>query len=869
MTLSAGDRLGQYEILGLIGKGGMGEVYRARDSKLKRDIAFKILPEAFARDPDRMMRFQREAEVLASLNHPNIAHIYGVEDRALVMELAEGKSPEGPMPFDEARKIASQIADALSYAHDKGVVHRDLKPANIKVAADGTVKLLDFGLAKAFSGIPDSSSADLANSPTLTMSATVAGVILGTAAYMSPEQARGRNVDRRADIWAFGVVLYELLTGKQLFVGEDLTDTLASVVKDKPDLSAAPEPARRVLQACLEKDPKNRLQAIGDFRYLVAETQALSSPPPPARASALGWIAAGVLGLAAIPLGYVAYGRTAEEAPHVVRFTVPPPEKGALSTNGVLQLSPDGRHIAYLARVESTSTQLWVRDLDSLASRLLVKDSARSPFWSPDGRSIAFQAGGKLQRIDVSGGPALSLCSAPNTYGGTWSHDNVILFVPTAGPIQRVSAGGGDSTPVTQLDTAAGEIAHAFPWFLPDDRHFLYTAYTSDEDKSAIYVGDLQSKQARTRVLSAKSNAVYVPPGYILFTRDHTLMAQRFDTGKLRTVGDAFPIAENVDTLPGPARAYFTASQNGVLAYESGALSANLQMTWFDRSGRAVGTVGTPGDTEWSAISPDGKMVAIDRRDAQTGVWDIWIHDLARGTDSRFTFNSKNNQFPVWSPDGKYLTFNSDRKGNFSVYRKAVGGVGQDEEVDTDDLIKRPTAWSPDGHFIVEESNAATSKTGNDIWIASATVGAGGEKPRPYLQTEFAEGQAKVSPNGKWLAYRSNETKRNEVYVMSFPNPGGKWQISTNGGSIPVWSRDGKQLFYIGANSKLMAVDIRGTGANPEPGIPQPLFEVRLGTNNPAFDVSSDGRFLFATPVEQTSAAPITVVVNWQAGLKN
>jgi Tol biopolymer transport system component len=872
MSLAAGTKLGPYEILAPIGAGGMGEVYRARDTRLKRDVALKVLPEAFASDPNRMMRFQREAEVLASLNHPNIAHIFSVADegsaRALAMELVEGESPRGPMPFDEAWKIALQIADALAYAHEKGVVHRDLKPANIKVTPDGVVKLLDFGLAKAFSGTPDSISADPANSPTVTMGATAVGVILGTAAYMSPEQARGKSVDRRADIWAFGVVLYELLTGKQLFRGEDLTDILASVVKEHPDLSAAPEQAQRVLQACLEKDPKKRLQAIGDVQYLVGGTAALVAAPSRSRFSAAGWVAAVVLALGVIPLAVLSYRHSSEEVPRVVRFTVPPPEQGTFEMAGLPQLSPDGRHIAYIARVQGGPPQLWVRDLDSLTPRAVVKETSRFPFWSPDGRSIGFGSGGKLLKVDADGGPALTLCDAPNLLGGTWNRDDVLLFSPVgSGPILRVPAAGGSATPVTTLDQASGESGHTFPWFLPDGRHFLYTADSSDEDKTAIYVADLQSKESRARVMIAKSNAVYVPPGYLLFLREHILMALPFDAGKLRATGEAFPVAEQVDSNAGPARGYFSASQNGVLAFTSGAQAQNVQMTWFDRSGKTMGTVGPPVDMEWPAISPDGKTVAIDRRDPQTGNYDIWLRDLARGNDSRFTFNPNDDQFPVWSPDGGYLAFLSDRGGQSSVYKKATGGVGRDEIVDKDELIKRPTDWSPDGRLVIEDSSSATPRTSSDIWIAPASPGAGGEKPRPYLQTEFQEGTAKLSPNGKWLAYHSDETKRSEVYIMTFPNPGGKWQISTSGGSIPVWSRDGKQLFYI-SGTKMMAVEINGAGANPEPGVPQPLFDVRLGANNPSFDVSKDGRFLIPTAVEQAAAAPITVVVNWMAGLK-
>jgi Tol biopolymer transport system component len=862
--LDAGEKLGPYEILAPLGAGGMGEVYRARDTKLGREVAIKVLPDSLSQHPDRLARFEREAKVLAALNHPNIAQIYSIEDRALVMELVPGKTLKGPLPLETALNYAAQIASALQAAHDKGIVHRDLKPGNIMVTPEGVVKVLDFGLAMQ-SREPGSASPE--DSPTLTIGATQAGVIMGTAAYMSPEQASGQPVDRRSDIWSFGVVLLETLTGERAFTGETVSHVLAGVLAKEPDVSRTPANVQRLLKSCLQKDPRQRLQAIGDWKLAVdtpGPPVPLQPASPQSRFGIWGWTTV-ALALAAIPLGYLAYRHNTEEAPHVLRFTVPPPEQGTLAANGFPQLSPDGHRIAYLARVLGAPAQLWVRDLDSLTSRLLVKEVSRSPFWSPDGRSIGFWSGGKLQRMDASGGPALTLCNAPPVWGGTWNRDEVILFAPPTGPIQRVSAAGGTPTPVTTVDTAANESRHNFPWFLPDGRHFFYTAVSTDDEKTAIYVGDLQSKDTRTRVMPAKSNAVYVAPGYILFMREQTLMAQPFDAGKLRTTGDAFPIAEQVDASNA---GNFTASQNGVLAYESGRQGQTVQMTWFDRSGKPLGTVGSPGDMEWVAISPDGKTVAFDRRDAQTGILDIWMHDLARGTDSRFTFNSKNNRFPVWSPDGNYLAFNSDRSGHQGVYKKATNGVVQDEVVDKDDLTKRPTGWSPDDRFILEETNAATAKTLNDIWIAPASPGSGNEKPRPYLQTEFQEGQGKLSPNGKWLAYRSDETKRNEVYIMTFPSPGRKWPISTSGGGLPIWSRDGRQLFYVSATNKMMAVDIKGSGTNPEPGVPQPLFDVRLGPNNPGFDVAKDGRFLIATPVEQTSVVPITVVVNWMAGLK-
>ena len=802
------------------------------------------------------------------------------------MELVEGPTladrlRSGAITLDEALKIAVQIADALEAAHDKGIVHRDLKPANLKVREDGTVKVLDFGLATAVQASAREPGEGV-NSPTLTIGATEAGMILGTAAYMSPEQAAGKPVDRRADIWSFGVVLWEMLTGKRLFEGESISHTLADVLRAPIDFDKLPRHTppwiSELLKRCLDRDVKNRLRDIGEARFAIARHLADpkdgSEAPGPegagtkARASGvLPWAGTLVFALSTLALGYVAYRHTTEALPQTLRFTVPPPERGTFSANGIPAVSPDGRRVAYVATVEG-KPGLWVRDLDSLTVRPLVSENVRFPFWSPDSRTIAFFSGGKLKRIAASGGPALTLCDAALGIDGTWNRNDVILFVPNLGsPVLRVAAVGGNPIPVTTIDKGSGESLHLHPWFLPDGRHFLFTAGGPDVEKVAIYVGDLESKERR-RLMFGRSQTLYSPPGYILFLRERTLMAQPFDAGKLQTTGDPFPIVEQVDVAAGRQLGQFSASQNGVLAYTSGALSQNVQLTWFDRSGKSMGTVGAPGDMQWPAISPDGKTVAFDRKDGQTGFYDIWLHDLARGTDSRFTFNSKNNQFPVWSPDGHYIAFDSNRTGPSNVYRKATGGTGQDEVVDQDELVKRPTDWSADGHYLFEETNAGTPKTLNDIWVTPMSPGGGDRKPHPYLRTEFAEGLAKLSSNGKWLAYRSDETKRNEIYVMTFPNPGGKWQISTSGGTVPVWSRDGKELFFVSPDNKMMAVDIKGTGGNPEPGVPKALFDVRFGVGNARFDVSKDGKFLIPTPVEQTASAPITVVVNWSAGFK-
>ena len=887
MPISTGTRLGSYELGAQIGAGGMGEVYHAHDTKLGRDVAIKVLPEAFAHDADRLARFQREAKMLASLNHPNIATIHGLEQSNgtsyLVMELVSGETlaerikREGPVPVEEALAIAKQIAEALEAAHEKGIIHRDLKPANVKVTPEGKVKVLDFGLAKAFAG--DVADSNPSQSPTLSAVATMQGVLLGTAAYMSPEQARGKAVDKRTDIWAFGCVLFELLTGKHAFQGEDVTDILAAVVRTEPDWQALPATTpvkiRDLMRRCLQKDKTLRLRDAGDARIEIHEALTAPAPAEPVAAhrktrkrllAAVAAVAA-IAVVAALALAFLYFGRVTEEQPRVLKVSVLPPDKATFKATSLPAVSPDGRRLAFLATLGGKD-ELWVRDLDSLAARALTgTDGASYPFWSPDSRTIAFFAGGKLKKIDVAGGPALTLCDAISGRGGTWSKNGVITFAPTnTDGLFRVPAAGGTATLVTALNPATGETSHRFPWFLPDGHRFLYTAINRETEKIGIYAADLDSKN-RKLVLAANSNAVYTPPGYLLFVRERTLMVQPFDVGKLETTGDAVPIAEQVDsTLGASAQNQFSVSQNGVLAYSSGASSGgNLQLTWFDRSGRTTGTVvGTAGGPRWPAISPDGNTVAVDRLDPQTNFIDLWLHDLARGSASRFTFNSGFfNAYPVWSPDGSHIAFRSTRDGAAGdLYQKATSGAAQEEVLDKDLRSKQPNDWSRDGRYIIE--GVRDPKTKNDIWVLPLF---GDRKPFPYLQTEFNEQYAKLSPNGQWLAYASDETKRLEVYVQTFPTPGGKWQVSTNGGDRPVWSRDGKELYFIGADGKMMAVEVKG-GTKFEAGVPKPLFDMRFPADATWYDVSKDGRFLVPTQIEQAADVPMTVVVNWTAGLK-
>jgi len=878
MPLAPGEQLGNYKIVEIIGAGGMGEVYRATDSQLKRDVALKVLPALFSSDPERMARFQREAEVLASLDHPNVAPIFGMVDadgvRALALSLVEGPTLEdrianGPVPLEEAVAIAVQIVAALEYAHERGIIHRDLKPANIKITPDGVVKVLDFGLAKVLED--DQTQPSGANSPTLTLGHTRVGVLLGTAAYMSPEQAVGKPADRRSDIFSFGSVLFEMLTGKRPFAGDTVGETLVSVAKDELDWSALPGSTPRsvenLLRRCLTKDRKRRLQAIGEAR-IVLETPILDEPkneaPVIVRASRLPWLVGAAAFAAALVLAFLYFRRPAEDAP-IIRLSIPLPEKAVLTGQTLPAVSPDGRRIAFTA-ISEGKTALWVRDLDSLGARALpYTEGALFPFWSPDGHMIGFFADGKLKKIDIAGGPALTLCEITgDPRGGTWNREGDILFVPDRvndEGIFRVSASGGVPSVLLATDRSKGD-GFRFPWFLPDGRHFLYLHRVSDVAASRIDVGDLESKTARP-LLPATSNAIYAA-GHLLFARERTLMAQPFDTGKLQTTGEPVPIAEQVDYVTVDQRAHFSSSQNGVLAYVSGGVvGGNLQLTWFDRSGRVVGTLGGPGLSRWPAISPDEKTIAFYRVELQSGINDIWLHDVARGSDSRFTFGRANSDFPVWSPDGSELAFRSG--SDYRIYRKGIG-VTEQTALDDTPPNKRADDWSRNGRFLIEE-RAPLGKSGSDIWVLPLF---GDRKPFPYLQSEFNERWAKLSPGGQWLAYSSDETKRNEVYVQTFPNPGGKWQVSANGGDRPVWSRDGKELFFISADGKMMAVGVRSGKDQTDfnAGAIKPLFDVHMAIQD-CFDVSKDGRFLIPITVASgASNVPMTAVVNWPSGIK-
>jgi eukaryotic-like serine/threonine-protein kinase len=875
LEILIGTQLGLYEITAHVGKGGMGEVYRARDPKLKRDVAIKILPNEFGRDQDRIIRFQREAEVLASLNHSNIAAIYDLQEanefRFLVLEFVEGETladrvARGPLPVDDALNIARQICEALEAAHEKGIVHRDLKPANVKITPEGNVKVLDFGLAKAAEG---KGGSDVSNSPTMTAAATQAGIILGTAGYMSPEQVRGKTVDRRADIWAFGCVLYEMLTGRRAFEGDEASDVLAAVIKSDPDWSALPPGTpprlRALLQRCLQKIPRQRLRDIGDARIEIEEIQArpegaiTSRPAGARRRERLAWTAAtAVLLLVIAGLVSMMYLRQPAADTTTYRFSVPLPD-GVTFEGTTARISPDGTKLAFMARSRDGRRLVFVRALDALESvPLNGTDNANFPFWSPDSRTIGFFTDRQLKKIDIAGGPALTLCDVPMEAdaGGTWNRKGEILFSNVRALYRISSAGGAPESLAIQSETGGNLI---WPQFLPDDDHFLYVDQRSQD--SAVYVGSLGSAE-RKLVAHASSNVAYAN-GFLFFTREDTLMAQRFDARRLETIGDAFPVAEHLQTGTGPPRGVFWVSERA-LAYRAGFGSAVSQLAWFDRDGKQTGVLGGTGTSQFNVeLSPDGKRVAVSLGDATNR--DLWLYDVERGIRTRFTFDAGQEDLPVWSPDGSRIVFRSRRKEHFDLYSKAANGAGAEELLLESSVDKVPNAWSEDNRFLVFDASSANNRS--DLWALPLS---GDRKPIPLLQTPFNEIKGQVSFDNRWIVYESNESGQPEIYVAPFPTFDGKWQISTTGGNQPRWRRDGKEIFYLGTDRRLMAASVNPQGKAFEVGPVRPLFQtnVRGGDPGHAYDVTADGqRFIINTLVEQATSTPITVVVNWAAEL--
>jgi len=875
------ESIAHYKISSKLGEGAMGEVYRATDSKLGREVAIKLIPEDFARDAMRMARFTREAQVLASLNHPNIAAIYGVEDRALIMELVEGQTlseriKQGAVPLEEALDIARQIADGLEAAHDKGIVHRDLKPANIKITPGGIVKLLDFGLAKAEG--PWSATASVEDAPTLTVASTGTGVILGTAAYMAPEQARGRNVDKRADIWAFGVILYEMLTGVQMFEGDTVTDVLASVVRQDPDLKRVPEKVRPLLQRCLEKDPKRRLRDAGDAMLLLDMAPATTVDAKTSKTPllAIGSLAA-LLALALAGLSYVHF-REAPAAADVVRFQVGLPESVNFTQWGASTLSPDGRKIVFAAYGYDGEPRLWLRTLDSPIAKPLedahITQQTVALFWSPDSRFVAYGDSKQLRKIDITGGPSQTLAELAPVIGGSWSPDGTILVGSTNG-IMKTTANGGTLTPVTK--PASPQEAHAHPVILPDGRHFIFMR-AAPAGMRSVFVGDLQAApdaQSTTPLLKTDYGVALAQrrkddPLMVLFLRDETLLAQEFDMGALALKGDAVTVLEQVSGVTNAALGHFSASRTGALVYRS--LSGNnRQLTWFNRQGEIAGRPGERGPYGTMKVSPDGSKAAVVENDSrQSNNSDIWIVDLGSGASTRFTFDPGFDGQPVWSPDGRYLAWQSDRNKTMGIYRKAADGSGGDELLFSEKGLTNLTDWTHNGYLIFTMSG--------DVQALPVESDATGKRtPVPVIQSSALERGAYVSPDNRWIAYLSNETGRDEIYVQPFTAGGskasGKWMVSRGTRGMARWRADSKELIFLNSEGEVVAVDVTG-GAAFQTSPPKALFQLPLellSNQNPGTlaDATRDGqRLLLVMPVQENSQRELAVVLNWQDGLK-
>jgi Tol biopolymer transport system component len=893
MALMNGTKLGPYEIVSLVGAGGMGEVYQAHDTKLGRDVAIKVLPEVFAHDPDRLSRFQREAKMLAALNHPNIATIYGLEQSGgtsyLVMELVSGETlaervkREGRVPVEEALGMAKQIAEALEAAHEKSIIHRDLKPANVKVTPEGKVKVLDFGLAKAFAD--DEAGSDPSNSPTLSQAATMQGVILGTAAYMSPEQARGRVVDKRTDLWAFGCVLYELLTGKPAFHGEDITEILAAVVKSEPDWSCLPEttPAaiRLLLRRCLEKDKTLRLRDAGDARIEIHE--ALTAPPHAVRVTdapattnrreQLTWAAAAALAVVAIALaiGFVLRAPKPTQPVQAVRLSAEIGADASLSTTfgTSVILSPDGSRLAFVATGSDQKQRIYIRSLDQLqAAALSGTENARDLFFSPDGQWIGFFADRKLKKIAVQGGAAATLCDAPGDRGGSWGEDGTIVFEPdNRAALSKVSSAGGTPQPLTMLDKQVGEITQRWPQVLPGGKAVLFTSNThaNNFEDSEIVVYSITSGQRRT-VQRGGYYAHYLASGHLVYMHEGTLFAVPFDLQRLTMTGQPAPILEGVLAAPGLAGAQFSFSETGNLVYVAGRSGGgNVSIYWMDRDGKFTPLREAPANYTNPVFSPDGKRLALQIFDGKRP--DIWLYEWERDTLTRLTFAGEANAYPAWTPDGQRVTYSSQEKGgSYNLWWIRADGAGDAQRLAQSNYPQYARSWRPDGKVLAfTQTNPGT---GDDILTlpieGNQKSGWKSGEPKPLMNSAFTEGEPAFSPDGRWLAYRTNESGDFEVYVRPFPGPGGKWQVSTGGGDLPTWSHNGRELFYRTADNKIMVVTYTASGDSFHADKPQlwsPGQFTERGIGNYNFDLHPDGkRFAVLKAPGTEQAAPVDKV---------
>jgi Tol biopolymer transport system component/tRNA A-37 threonylcarbamoyl transferase component Bud32 len=883
MTMETGARLGPYEILSPIGAGGMGEVYRAKDTRLGRDVAVKVLPAHMSSSPELRQRLDREARTISQLSHPHICTLHDVGHQNgtdyLVMELLEGETladrlGRGPLPLEQALRIGVEIAGALDAAHRQGIVHRDLKPGNIMLTKSG-VKLLDFGLAKlAAAPNPVSQATSMPTALQESQPLTSRGTILGTFQYMAPEQLEGKEADARSDIFAFGCVLYEMLTGHKAFTGKSQASLIGSIMTSEPAPISSIQPMTppavdRLVKGCLAKEPEHRWSTAHDVMLQlqwIAEGGSAAGLPAPVAArrksrEKLAWAVAAALLLAAAALAY-GFVKRAPQPARLVRFEIAIPP-GVVNIDAP-KVSPDGKLLAFNATDGNGRTQIWLRPLNALTAQPLAgTEGTRRPFWSPDSRFLGFMAEGKLKKIDVTGGPPTKICDAPTAVDGSWSPEGVILLDGTGlDPILRVPAAGGTPVVAVKTEPSRKEIQVGWPEFLPDGRHFLYMALNAKAEDSAYRIGSLDSADTKT-FAPAQTMLAYAPPGYLLFAKDRTLVAQRFDAKALKTTGEPIPLAEQIGTdFVGLAR--FSVSRDGVLAYRTG--ESGDRVVWIDRSGKELDTLLDKGSYQDPAFSPARDQLAFDATDPRTGKSDVWLRDLARGVNSRFTFDPTNAYSAVWTPKGDAIVYTSEREGAEGIYERSTVGQGEEKLLARLEGLFFPTSILPDGSAVAYQIRTVGSKTGFDIMILPRAEGA---KPVPFRATPFNDGAAQFSPDGRFIAYASNESGRNEVYVQPYPGPGRTWQISTAGGTDAHWRPDGKELYYRSPDQKLMAVEVQLSPAF-QAGIPQPLFLMQLSTGAASTKYVPDPtgqKFLVSSTLGRDALAPTTVVLNWPAAL--
>ncbi len=904
MKITEGTKLGRYEIRSLIGVGGMGEVYRASDPKIGREVAIKVLPADFSADNERVARFEQEAQAAGALNHPNIIAVYDVDTQDdvlyVVSELLEGEElrqrlDEGPIPLRKVTEYAQQIVSGLAAAHEKGIVHRDLKPENLFITNDNRVKILDFGLAKLRERDTNIHGSEDATRRALTNP----GVVMGTVGYMSPEQVRGHTTDQRSDIFSFGVILYEMLTGSRAFHGDSVVELMNAILKeDVPEFEdesrKIPPSYDKIMRRCLEKKPEHRFYSAHDLGFaldalsaptgssgtsLTTISKALESESTPKSKwlGRIGWAIAGLFLISTLILTALYFRRPEAPSERTIRFAISPPEKS--SFNEAFAISPDGQQLTFAAIGPGGNTSLWVRPLNAVEPRQLAgTEGALFPFWSPDSRSIGFFAGGKLRKIDTAGGPAQTLADASvDPRGGTWGADGTIIYSPgTSSALMRVSASGGPATEITKLAPDLRETSHRWPYMMPDGRHFIYFGRASSTDeKQGLYVASIDSPEPKFLV-ATRVAGTYTESGgrgYLLFIRESILMAQPFDPAKMALSGEAIPLAQGVLSFPtetGPTAYAAFSTARGHLVYRTGDRQTT-RLAWFDRSGKPLGSVTEPSGYHEPSLSRDGTKVLFGRNEG-AGSQDVYLMDLSRGNTSRLTFDPEMDGTAVWSPDESQIVFFSNRSGasgKNEFYKKPSSGGGSEELLFSTSAKAYPDHWSRDGKYLLYEADGG-GKTKFDLWVLPMT---GQAKPFVYLQSEFVETHAQFSPDGRWVAYTSDESGRAEVFVQSFPVSGGKWQISTAGGDQPQWRGDGKELFYLAPDRNLMAVTVTA-GSSLEVGRPVALFQTLMPLNGITDDRNNyvptqDGqRFLVNNLADTTNVQPLILVLNWAADLK-